>query len=196
MKLPKKKYNLPFIVTMCGHVGSGKSTIAKVLSKELSAYIIGGDKIRNIYYLNENAIHDINYINKVVDAVTKKEIQYLLDNGVSIILDRSVSSKEAIENLKQLCNNIISINLISDHQINFNRITNRIEYNVDTTGCYGDINSRSGVNTEEVYNDILKRKVYDLDEESFDYEIDTTKSIDYVIEETKSITKAITKKYN
>ena len=196
MKLPEKKYNIPFIVTMCGHTGSGKSIIAKVLSSELSLYIIGGDKIRNIYYFDKNANHDINYINKIVDSVTDKEIQYLLDNGISIVIDRSVSSKRALEKLKQLCNNIISIKLISNHQINIQRITNRKEYNIDTTNCYGDIDSKSGVTTEKVYNDILKRKVYDLEDEVFHYTIDVTKPIDSVIEETKVIAKKIAKEYN
>ena len=49
MVLPAKRYKEPFVLIMSGHVGSGKSTIAKVLSSELSAYIVGGDKIRNIY---------------------------------------------------------------------------------------------------------------------------------------------------
>ena len=195
MKLPNKRYSKPFIIAMCGYTGSGKSIIAKILSSELSLYIVGGDKIRNIYYSNKAANHDINYINQVVNKVTTKEIEYLLKKGISIVIDRSVSSQSAVDDLKKMCNNIIMINLISNHKINIDRITNRKEYNVDTTNCYGDIDSISGVNTEEVYNDILKRKVYNLDKDAFDYEIDTTKSIDSVIEETKIITKAITKKY-
>ena len=195
MTLPTKTYSTPFIITMCGYTGSGKSIISKVLSSELSIYIVGGDKIRNIYYFDKNANHDINYINQVVNEVTKKEIKYLLDNGISIVIDRSVSSQSALNDLKELCDNVIMINLLSDHKINIDRILNRKEYSIDTTICYGDIDSISGVNTEKVYNDILKRKVYDLDSENFDYTIDTTKSIDYVIERTKQITKEIKKRY-
>lgn len=193
--LPPKSYNNPFIIAMCGHVGSGKSIVAKTLSNVLSIYILGGDKIRNIYYFDKNANHDINHINKVVNEVTKMEIKYLIDNKVSIVLDRSVSSKNALEDLKKLCDNIIMINLISDHKINIERITNKKEYNIDTSNCFGDVDSKSGVCTEEVYNDILKRKVYDLDNSVFDYEIDTTKSIDLVIEQTKQIAEEIKKQY-
>lgn len=195
MVLPDKKYKSPFIITMCGHVGSGKSTIAKILSKELSAYIVGGDKIRNIYYLDEKANHDIVHINKVVDAVTTKEVQYLLSNGVSIIFDRSVSSKKNLASLKEACNNVIAINLISDHKINLERIKKRDENNIVISGCYGDVEPESGVTTEEVYNEILNRKVYDLEDNDFDYTIDTTKSIESVIKQANDIADKIKDKY-
>lgn len=191
MKLPDKRYDKPFIVTMCGYTGSGKSIIAKILSSELSLYIIGGDKIRNIYYYDKQANHDINYINKVVDQVTTREIQYLLNRGVSIVIDRSVSSLSAIEDLKVMCNNIIMINLLSNHDINIKRITNRCEYYVDTTNCYGDIDSQSGVDTKEVYEDILRRKIYDINDDLFDYTIDATKSIDSVINKVRLISTKI-----
>ena len=195
MILPDKKYSQPFIISMCGHVGSGKSTISKILSKELSAYIVGGDKIRNIYYLDENANHDIVHINKVVGEVTEKEVRYLLNNNVSIIFDRSVSSKKDLAGLKQACNNVIAINLISDHKINLGRIAKRRENNIDIAGCYGDVEQESGVTTEEVYNEILDRKVYDLEENDFDYTIDTTKSIESVIKQAKDIADKIKDKY-
>lgn len=191
MTLPNLKYNPPFIIAICGHVGSGKSLISKLLSSELSLYIIGGDKIRNIYYENNDENHDINYINNIVNEVTKKEIKYLLDNNVSIVIDRSVSSNKALEELKKICNNIIMINLISDHKVNIERIKNRAEYDMDVSNCYGDVDSISGVCTEEVYNDILKRKVYDLDSSVFDYQIDVTQSINQVINQAKQISEEI-----
>lgn len=195
MTLPKLKYKSPFIIAMCGHVGSGKSLISKVLSSELSLYIIGGDKIRNICYEDNDKNHDISYINNIVNEVTKKEIKYLLDNNVSIVIDRSVSTNKALEELKKLCNNIIMINLISDHKINIERIKNRTEYDMDVSNCYGDVDSISGVCTEEVYNDILKRKVYDLDNLVFDYYIDATQSINQVINQAKQISVEIKKQY-
>ena len=194
MVLPAKRYKEPFVLIMSGHVGSGKSTIAKVLSSELSAYIVGGDKIRNIYYSNENANHDFNYINNVTNVVTKMEVEYLLSNGVSVILDRSISSRETMDILKKACNNIVSIKLNSSHEINIKRISNRKEYNIDTLDCYGDVDSKSGVTTEKLYNEILNRKVYDLEDNEFDFQIDATKSIDSVIVQAKDIAYIIKEK--
>ena len=194
MALPTIRYKEPFVLIMSGHVGSGKSTIAKVLSSELSAYIVGGDKIRNIYYSNKNANHDFNYINNITNAVNKMEVEYLLRNGVSVILDRSISSKKIMDILKKACNNIVSIKLNSNHEINIKRISNRKEYNIDALDCYGDVDSESGVTTEEVYNEILNRKLYDLEDSEFDYQIDATKSIDSVIVQAKEIAYIIKEK--
>ena len=194
MVLPPIRYKEPFVLIMSGHVGSGKSTIAKVLSSELSAYIVGGDKIRNIYYSNEKANHDFNYINDITNAVTKMEVEYLLQNGVSVILDRSISSRKIMDILKKACNNIVSIKLNSNHEINLTRISNRNEYNIDVLDCYGDVDSKSGVTTENEYNEILKRKVYDLEDNEFDFQIDATKSIDSVIAQAKEIAYIIKEK--
>ena len=86
------------------------------------------------------------------------------------------------------------INLISDHKINIERVTNRKEYNIDTSKCYGDIDSKSGVDSVEVYNEILERKEYNLESSDFNYSIDATKDVDYVIEKAKEIAKDISLK--
>ena len=195
MKLPTKTYHPPFIITMCGHCRSGKSTIAKILSSELELYIIGGDKIRNIYYSNINANHDIGFINKVVNEVNKKEIKYLLSKGVSVIIDRSVSSKKVLKEIKDAYPHVIMINLVSDHKTNIARMTNPPKCDIDTSNCYGDIDSISGVNNEDVYNEILNRKVYDLDDSDFDYTIDATKSLDDVINEARKMALQIKNQY-
>ncbi len=191
MVLPAKTYEKPFIITMCGHVGSGKSTIAKVFSNELEAYIVGGDKIRNIYFSNYNADSDINYVSEIVDEVLKREIMYLLANGISVVIDRSVSLKKTLDEIKSACPNVIMINLLSNHEINKGRIGNRDLHELNIAPCYGDFGSYSGVKTEELYNEILNRKVYDLDESDFDYTIDATKSIDEVVNEARKIAIAI-----
>ena len=122
------------------------------------------------------------------------EVEYLLSNGVSVILDRSISSRETMDILKKACNNIVSIKLNSNHEINIKRISSRKEYSIDTSDCYGDVDSKSGVTTEEVYNEILKRKVYDLEDSEFDFQIDATKSIDSVIAQAKDIAYIIKEK--
>ena len=67
-------------------------------------------------------------------------------------------------------------------------------YNIDTSKCYGDIDSKSGVDSVEVYNEILERKEYNLESSDFNYSIDATKDVDYVIEKAKEIAKDISLK--
>ena len=56
-QLPPKKYEKPFIISLSGYSGSGKSHIAKVLSQALDLYIVGGDSVRQKVYQDEELKH-------------------------------------------------------------------------------------------------------------------------------------------
>ena len=45
---PRETYEFPFVILLTGNVGSGKSLVSQILSKELNLYLISGDYIRNI----------------------------------------------------------------------------------------------------------------------------------------------------
>lgn len=191
--LPPHKYQNPFIIALCGYSGSGKTTLSKVFSNVLGAYIVGGDCVRQ-QLINPPLNLDINEANKVTAEICEKEIRYLVENHVSVIIDKSISSKEVLEYYKEQFNNIIMINLKSNDDENIKRLYMKKEGTNQTYNCdpvYGDSEDYSGMHTnpEVLYEGVKQRKVYDIDE--FDYEINTLQSLDKVIEDTKKIAEKI-----
>ncbi len=197
MELPTKRYNNPFILTFCGYSGTGKTTFAKVLSHELEAYVIGGDHVRQILYKPPYNYND-DKNNQVTNEICNQEIEYLIKNNISVIVDKSLSSKaEKTKGLKRFPNLII-VHLISNDEENIKRLKEKnqnIKFQYKEK-AYGDINDESGVaqNPEKIYTLIKERKLYDLEE--FDFEINTLKPIEYVIQDIKEIAKVIKKRYN
>ncbi len=196
MELPKKRYKNPFILTFCGYSGTGKTTFAKVLSHELEAYVVGGDHVRQILY-KAPYNYDDDKNNQVTNEICNQEIEYLIKNKISVIVDKSLSSKAEKNKLLEKFPNLISVHLISNDEENIKRLKKKgqgikFEYKEK---AYGDINDESGVskNPEEIYTLIKKRKLYDLEE--FDFEINTLQPIEEVIQDVKRVAKVIKKTY-
>ena len=61
---------------------------------------------------------------------------------------------------------------------------------------YGHQESKSGVVTEEEYNKIKERKVYDLEDSIYDYFVDTNTSLSNLYEQLTNIKNQIQQKYN
>lgn len=185
-QIPPKKYENPFIIALSGYSGSGKSHIAKVLSQSLGLYIVGGDSVRQKVYQDEELKNlPLEEIQKLTNKVSELKIKKLLENNISIVIDRSLSSLESLKILKSFNCKVLLINIISDHEQNIKRIINRTDdYSL---GGYGDVDSKSGVKTKEMYDEIRERKVYDIPLNLFDFTIDAKKDLDNVINQTKEI---------
>ena len=185
-QIPPKKYENPFIIALSGYSGSGKSHIAKVLSQSLGLYIVGGDSVRQKVYQDEELKNlPLEEIQKLTNKVSELKIKKLLENNISIVIDRSLSSLESLKILKSFNCKVLLINIISDHEQNIKRIINRTDdYSL---GGYGDVDSKSGVKTKEMYDEIRERKVYDIPLNLFDFTIDAKKDLDSVINQTKEI---------
>ena len=179
MTLPEKRYQKPFIITLSGHCGSGKSYISKLLSRELSVYIISGDRIRD-KILSKESTFDQTELYNMKNRINIYIVKKLLENNVSVVFDRSVSSMEQLNLVKTLTDNIISIKLISDDNINKKRVVSRDEVNPIITPIYGDYESPSDILTVEDYEKVQTRKVYNIPDDLFDYEIDSTRSLSEV----------------
>ncbi len=193
MILPAKRYQKPFIITMSGHCGSGKSYISKLLSRELSVYIISGDRIRD-KILSINSNFDPQELYNMKNRINIYIIKKLLENNVSIVMDRSVSSMEQLNLVKQLTNNAITIKLLSDDDTNKKRVVSRDKINPVIMPIYGDYESPSDILTIEAYDEVKSRKIYDIPDILFNYEIDTTKSLEEVEEQVIKISKQIKSK--
>ncbi|MBO5477714.1 MAG: AAA family ATPase [Clostridia bacterium] len=196
MQMPPKKYDTPFIVAMSGHCGSGKSHIAKILSKELKLYIVGGDSVRRKIRKEPTWLQEVTNIDALANEICYLEIEKLLKENVSIVVDKSTSSTKDLENLERYNVPVILINLISSHELNKKRITQRSNTEIIDIPSYGDIDSISGVVTEELYNQVLGRKIYNIPLDRFDYTIDARVSLKEELEEVEKIAKEIAQKYN
>lgn len=188
MKLPEKRYQNPFIVTLSGYSGSGKSHIARMLSKQLSLYIVSGDMVRQKLYHNDTVSHDFDDIQVITNDVCEKEIRKLLDCNVSVIIDRSVSSVKTMQRMKEYGVPVYMIEITSRDEQNIERILKRNhgKENMKHEG-YGDIESYSGVMFREDYMEIKERKIYDIPSNLFDYHIDGTKSLEEVLADAEKI---------
>lgn len=196
MKLPPKRYDKPFIVAISGHCGSGKSHVAKVFSKELQLYIVGGDSVRWKIRKESSLPQDVTSINNLTNEICYLEIEKLLKENVSVVIDKSTSSIKDLENLEKYNVPIILINLVSNHEQNRKRVTDRSNQEMINMPGYGDIDSISDIITEELYDQVVGRKTYNIPLDRFDYTIDATVKLEVELKEAEKIAKEIAKKYN
>lgn len=195
---PEETYQKPFLILLTGNVGSGKSLVSQILSKELNLYLISGDYIRNIIKKRYPAI-DLHSeeVRQTNNIVCLEEMKYCIDNKYSIILDRSVSNKKDLSTITERVDlPIIFIKIVSSEAENIKRVKKRKEENEILIPHYGHQESKSGVATEEEYNKIKERKVYDLEDSIYDYFIDTNTSLSNLYEQLTTIKNQIQEKYS
>lgn len=194
---PKKTYQKPFLILLTGHVGSGKSLVSQILSKELNLYLISGDYIRNII---KKLYPKINIRTEEVkntnNAICLEEMKYCIDNKYSIILDRSVSNKKTLSVISSKIElPIILIKLLSSDKENIKRVKDRQKKEEIIIPHYGHQEAKSNVVTEEEYNIIKENKVYDLDDDIYNYFINTNQSLDNLKKCIENIVNDIKNKY-
>jgi adenylate kinase family enzyme len=189
----KTEYKKPFIIALYGYSGSGKSTVARLFSRNLGIYIISTDKVRKYLY-EINYSDDIYVINNLTSKITDLKVKKLLDSNNPVILDRSTSSIKQLEDLKKHNVDIILIKLNSTHEENIKRILAKKDKK-EISGAYGDTGHYSGVNTVAIYEEIKAYKVYDIPTDWFDYEINTLDGLEAVEDSVNFISNEIVKKY-
>lgn len=192
--IPTKQYEIPFLILLTGEVGSGKSLVAQLLSKELGLYLISGDYIRNIIFSITPHTDITTPENRdLVNEIAIEELAFCIKNHYSSVLDRNVSNQKGIDFIKDKCNiETILIKLISSDTENIKRVEQRKKKPDLEIEHYGHKETKSGVVTKEEYNKIKARKVYDLEDDKYQYFLDTnvaleelTKNIEKIADEIK-----------
>ena len=122
-----KKYERPFVITFVALPGSGKTEIARELSKKLKIYLLANDYIRNYYYqfTKDYSEEKRTTIENKVKEIQLERIKKLVDNKVSFILDECFNDEESYDKLRKNIGDeykIYKIKINSDDELNIKNI--------------------------------------------------------------------------
>lgn len=194
--IPKKQYEIPFLILLTGEVGSGKSLVAQLLSKDLGLYLISGDYIRNIIFSITPHTDITTPENRaLVNEIALEELVYCIKNHYSSVLDRNISSQKDMDFIKDKCNiETILIKLISSDTENIKRVEQRKNKPDLEIEHYGHKETKSGVVTKEEYNRIKENKIYDLADNKYQYFLDTNVPLEELTNNIEKIATEIKKR--
>lgn len=181
-----KQYKEPFAVIMSGLPGSGKTHMARTMSKELKIFLLSNDLIRNYYYEKLR-----NYSEEIRKAVQRGTISQnnrrefiLLMRKISFVMDRDFNDLKDIKITEGMClfRNMQTYKILinsPNHEENLRRIANR-HYDLDYVipGVVGDNVAYGARYGEQGYYNAIKRKPRNIDGIKFDYVIDNIGSIE------------------
>ncbi len=91
----------PYLIVMAGLPGTGKSTLARALAKELSAIVLNKDVLREAMFSREGVRYSTQQDDLVMEHISKQAAQ-MLDTGKTVILDgRTFSHKYQVEAVRK-----------------------------------------------------------------------------------------------
>lgn len=169
-----KNYNKPQMVLLSGYPGSGKTYVAKKLSKKYRFFLISTDYVRNYYYTYKDKIKSPKVISKKVSGITYLRLLKLLLSKKSFVFDKGVNTKKELEKMKFISNlfdyELTLIGMNSSDDENIDRISKRVlDYNMIDDSIIGDNVEYSTSYSDEAYNRIKRNKKIDLTYEDYDY---------------------------
>jgi adenylate kinase family enzyme len=173
------KYKIPCVITLSGLPGSGKTTCAKVLSKNLKVFIISNDFIRHKYMDKEKEIDDKERkkVEIKILLLKFKRILNLYFNKSSFVLDKDANSIDKFK-MFELLNKLFKYQMIkikinsTDDSKNLDRIKNRLNNNISLNeGVIGDNIDYKHCYSPKTYYEIKSRKPQLLEDDFFDYVI-------------------------
>jgi len=182
--IPKGKIKNPYLILIDGISGTGKSTVAKIISEKTDIVVLNNDKIRRFIY--QTSFNNIIEIEKLVKKIQYYRIEQVLKNGNNCLLDGNISSdfETKISILKQINYKFYIIKLIYDREIVMERVKNR-KFDENTFLINGSETINYSKGNIDTFLTMEKEK-YSIPKEYIYFEIDTSKDI-------KSIEKQIEK---
>jgi len=127
LKCPKRKTKNPIVVAVVGLIGSGKSSVAKVLASLIGATLIGGNEIRVM-------LRDKKQEYNPVRNITKKAISAALKANSNVVLDSDfIDPKKRTDfekKLKELKTKMVYLRTWADRDTIIERLI-KAKYNSD-----------------------------------------------------------------
>ena len=171
-----KKYKKPCLITLSGLPGSGKTYVAKELSKDLGIFVLSNDYVRNYFYKYESGM-SFEQIQKNVDKINKERLLKIILNRKSFVFDADLNTCEKFQRFIKISDmfnyELIKIKLNSNDDNNIDRILKRVmDYDMFDYNVIGDNVHYSSSYDRDTYYDIKSRKPQYIDDNYFDYVID------------------------
>lgn len=181
-----KDYEQPFIVTMTGFPGSGKTHMSRQISRQLKIFLLSNDFIRNYYTKNikSNISADSLKTRLFVKRVNVQRFLILLEHRKSFVYDAGLSSLGRIKIMsiasKIFRYKLIKVKINSNDHDNLMRLSKRkIDFDFKDELIIGDNSNYSGSFSEETYQVIKERKPILMTDDFFDYNLINTGSLSY-----------------
>lgn len=178
------KFKRPMIITLSGLPGSGKTYVARQLSKQLNIYLLSNDYIRNFFYqgISDYSEEKRIEIQKKVESIQMKRLLKILLTKTSFVFDRDCNTLRDFEKISKYINllnyQLIKIKINSNDSDNINRISKRVtNYDFIIEGVIGDNVEYSTAFDEIEYYQIKQRKPQTISDDYFDYIINNNKSL-------------------
>lgn len=179
------KYKNPAIITLSGLPGSGKTTVAKELSKCFGLFVLSNDYIRNYYFVKfEDDQEKQLKIPRIVARINKERLIKLLINRRSLIIDANLNTLKSIKKFEKIASlfkySVIKIKIDSKNdEENIRRIENRVmNYNYKDANVIGDNVNYSASYDQDMYFQIKKGKPEMLEPAYFDFIIENNSDLE------------------
>ncbi len=168
----------PYLLLLDGITGTGKSTIARIISKKLDLIVLNNDKVRQFIY-KTGFSNDWKEIQDLTKKIQYYRIEKTLKNGNNCLWDGDISNnyENKISILKKYNIKYYIIGII----YNRNQVIERIKNRKIDINSLDNFEGNETINYSNAdVNDFLRmeKEKYIIPKESIYFEIDTTKSLE------------------
>lgn len=164
----------PFIILLDGPIGSGKTTLANIISKKMNIVVLSNDKIRQFLY-TEN-IKDTKTNQELTGIIQSFRIKENLLNSNSCLLDRNVSNNylRKKERMKKYNVPLYIISIIYNREQVIERLNKRVvnKFEIDNLNSSEVINYSEANYENFLYNEMIRDIIPN---EDIYFKIDMTK---------------------
>ncbi len=190
-----KNYKRPQMVLLSGYPGTGKTHLAKKMSRKYKFFLLSNDYIRSYFHVHKNEIKSEALIPSMVLKINKLRLMKLLLRRKSFVLDMDLNSIHELRKFKMISTlflyDLTMFSLESKDEQNIERIGKRVvDFNIKDNAVVGDNVCYSSPFNSSCYYSIKRRKPRFIDDSNFDYKIknygslkEFNTSIDNVLED-------------